>query len=128
MNRIRRISAALFMLLIAAPLFAQRPARQTDPSQLSLDTIFTYRPQSIGWYQWQSDGGGYLMLEPSAAAKDALDIVRYDAATGAKTILVSARSLTPPGVSSPLTIEEFTLSDDNQRLLIFTNSERVWRS
>jgi dipeptidyl-peptidase 4 len=128
MNRIRRIPFILFALMVAAPLFAQQAARQADSSLLSLDTIFTYRPQSIGWHQWQSDGGGYLMLEPSAAGKGALDIVRYDAATGAKTILVSAQSLTPPGASSPLTIEEFTLSPDNQRLLIFTNSERVWRS
>src|SRR6266545_1614509 len=128
MNRIRRIPIILFALLVAAPLFAQQPARQTDASLLSLDTIFTYRPQSLGWHQWQSDGGGYLMLEPAAAGKGALDIVRYDAATGAKTILVSAQNLTPPGASSPLVIEEFTLSDDNQRLLIFTNSERVWRS
>ncbi|HKC84984.1 MAG TPA: DPP IV N-terminal domain-containing protein, partial [Blastocatellia bacterium] len=128
MNRIRRIPIILFALLIAAPLFAQQPARQTDASLLSLDTIFTYRPQMLGWHQWQSDGSGYLMLEPAAAGKGALDIVRYDAATGAKTILVSAQSLTPPGASSPLVIEEFTLSDDNQRLLIFTNSERVWRS
>ena len=126
----------LFALLIAAPLFAQQPSsqapsqapRQTDPSLLSLDTIFSYRPQSLGWHQWQSDGSGYLMLEPSAASKGALDIVRYEAVTGAKTILVSAQNLTPPGASSPLTIEEFTLSADNQRLLIFTNSQRVWRS
>src|SRR5215813_7766417 len=128
MYRIRRIPIVLFALLIAAPLFAQQTARQTDPSLLSLDTIFSYRPQSLGWHQWQADGSGYLMLEPSAAAKDALDIVRYDAATGAKTVLVSAGNLTPPGASSPLTIEEFTLSADNQRLLIFTNSQRVWRS
>src|SRR5215831_15562631 len=128
MKRVNRIPLFLLALLIAAPLFAQQPARQPDPSLLSLDTIFTYRPQMLGWHQWQSDGGGYLMLEPAAAGKGALDIVRYDAATGAKTILVSAQSLTPPGASSPLTIEEFTLSDDNQRMLIFTNSERVWRS
>src|SRR5262245_16872903 len=70
MNRIRRMPIVLFALLIAAPLFAQQPAsqtsRQTDPSLLSLDTIFTYSPQSLGWHQWQSDGSGYLMLEPSA--------------------------------------------------------------
>src|SRR4030095_2946379 len=81
-----------------------------------------------GWHQWQSDGGGYLMLEPAAAGKGALDIVPYDAATGAKTILVWAQNLPPPVVWSPLVIEESTLRDDNQRLLIFTNSERVWRS
>ena len=128
MNRIRKSSIVLIALLIAAPLFAQQPARQTDAGLLSLDTIFTYRPRSLGWHQWQSDGGGYLMLEPAAAGKGAMDIVRYDAATGAKTILVSAQSLTPSGASSPLVIEEFTLSADNQRLLIFTNTERVWRS
>ena len=128
MNRFRRAPIVLFALLFTAQLFAQQPARQTDPTLLTLDTIFSYRAQTIGWHQWQSDGSGYLMLEPSAASKGALDIARYDASTGAKTILVSSKSLTPPGASEPLNIEEFTLSADNQRMLIFTNSERVWRS
>jgi dipeptidyl-peptidase-4 len=128
MNRIRRLSVVLFALLIAAPLFAQQPARQTDPSLLSFDTIFSYRPRSLGWHQWQADGSGYLMLEPAAAGEDAVDIVRYDAASGAKTILVPAQKLTPPGASSPLVIEQFDLSADGQKLLVFTNSERVWRS
>lgn len=136
MRRVRRILPLLLTLLIAVPLFAQQAARQADPSLLSLDTIFTYRPQSLGWHQWQSDGGGYLMLEPSPVGKGALDIVRYDVAAGAqypgvagaKTILVSAQKLTPPGATSPLVIEQFDFSADNQRLLIFTNSERVWRS
>jgi dipeptidyl-peptidase-4 len=128
MSRIRRIPIVLFALLIVAPLFAQQPARQTDPSLLSLDTIFSYRARALGWHQWQADGSGYLMLEPSAAGKDVVDIVRYDAASGAKTFLVSAQKLTPPGASSPLVIEQFDLSADGQKLLVFTNSERVWRS
>jgi dipeptidyl-peptidase-4 len=124
MNRIRRIPIILFALLIAAPIFAQQAAREPGSSLLSLDTIFTYRPQGIGWYQWQPDGSGYLMLEAGTGKGD-VNIVRYDAATGAKTILYA---LTPRGDKGPLTIEEFTLSPDNQRLLIFTNTERVWRS
>ncbi|HEX9004931.1 MAG TPA: DPP IV N-terminal domain-containing protein, partial [Blastocatellia bacterium] len=128
MNRIRRIPITLLVLLVAMPLFAQQPARQLDSSLLTLDTIFSYSAKSLGWHQWQADGSGYMMLEPSAARENALDIVRYDAASGAKTILVSAQNLTPPGAQSPLTIEEFTLSADNSRLLIFTNSARVWRS
>jgi hypothetical protein len=48
--------------------------------------------------------------------------VRNEAATGAKTVLIAAEKLTPPGAASPLVIEEFTLSPDGQRLLIFTNS------
>ena len=39
-----------------------------------------------------------------------------------------AEKLTPAGASSPLLVEEFDLSQDEQKLLIFTNSERVWRS
>jgi hypothetical protein len=66
MKRAKRIPLFLLALLIAAPLFAQQPARQTDAGLLSLDTIFTYRSRSLGWHQWQSDGGGYLMLEPAA--------------------------------------------------------------
>jgi dipeptidyl-peptidase 4 len=128
MNRIRRIPILLFALLIAAPLFAQQPARQADLSLLSLDTIFSYGAKSLGWHQWLSDGSGYLMLEPSAAGKGGLDIMRYDAVTGAKTVLVSAQNLTPPGAASPLAPEQFDLSPDGRRLLVFTNSARVWRS
>ncbi len=128
MNRIRRIPIVLLAVLLVAPIFAQQAARQADQSLLTLDTIFSYRAQSLGWHQWQADGSGYLMLEPSTVSKDALDLVRYDAASGARSVLVSAQSLTPAGASSPLVIEEFTLSDDSKRLLIFTNSERVWRS
>ena len=51
MKRVNRIPLFLLALLIAAPLFAQQPARQTDASLLSLDTIFTYRPQMLGWHQ-----------------------------------------------------------------------------
>ncbi|MBK6797528.1 MAG: S9 family peptidase [Acidobacteria bacterium] len=128
MSLYRRIPVVILLLMIAAQIFGQQPARQADPGLLSLDTIFTYQPTSPGWFEWQSDGSGYLMLERSASSKNAPEIVRHDAVTGAKTILVSAQKLTPPGASSPLVIEQFDLSPDGQRLLIFTNSERVWRS
>ncbi|HQR34586.1 MAG TPA: DPP IV N-terminal domain-containing protein [Blastocatellia bacterium] len=128
MNRIRRIPIVLLALLMVGPIFAQQAARQADTSLLTLDTIFSYGAKSVGWHQWQANGSGYLMLEASAANKDALDLVRYDAASGARTVLVSAQSLTPAGAQAPLVIEEFTLSADNKRLLVFTNSERVWRS
>ena len=41
---------------------------------------------------------------------------------------VSAETLTPAGANAPLLIEEFAMTGDEQKLLIFTNSERVWRS
>lgn len=95
---------------------------------LTVDSIFTYRSRSLGPVQWQQDGSSYLALEPFANQKEFLDIVRYDAVSGERTIKVPVETLTPAGASSPILVEEFTLSSDEQKLLIFTNSERVWRS
>ncbi|MEW6211252.1 MAG: DPP IV N-terminal domain-containing protein [Acidobacteriota bacterium] len=125
MNRLRLMIAVLISLLISAPLVA---AQQTDSGLLTLDTVLTYRAQSLNAVQWQSDGSGYLALEPTPGKKDALDLARYDAVTGQRSILVSSEKLIPRGASSPIVIEQFEFSEDGEKLLIFTNSARVWRS
>ena len=117
-----RILLIPILLLLLVPAFAQQ-----DPSLLTLDSIFTYRTRSLGPVQWQSDGSGYLALEPSITKKDAVDIVRYDALTGDRTIKVAAEKLTPNG-GVPLGIDEFYFTSDEQKVLIFTNTARVWRS
>src|SRR5690606_11641301 len=53
---------------------------------------------------------------------------RYDTETGARSVLITAAQLTPPGDSAPLAIENYIWSADRNRVLIFTNSERVWRT
>lgn len=78
--------------------------------------------------RWTSDGSGYLALEPSKDKPRAVDLVRYDAINGTRTIKVAATKLIPTGATDPLQIEEFDFSPDEQKLLIFTNSARVWRS
>ncbi len=112
------------ILLLLVPVFAQ----QADPSLLTVDSLFTYRARSLGPVRWQTDGSGYLALEPSPTQKDSVDLVRYEANTGTRTVFVSAEKLIPAGAKEPLGIEDFTLTDDEQKLLIFTNSARVWRS
>src|SRR5829696_788843 len=120
----RRILVIPVFLLLLLPVFAQQP----DPSLLTVDSLFTYRTRSLGPVQWQADGSGYLALEPSPGKKNFLDMVRYDVNTGARTVKVSAEKLTPAGAAEPLAIEEFSMTADEQKLLIFTNSARVWRS
>jgi len=126
MKRIRVFLPLVLFPLIANSLIAQ--TAQSDASLLTLDTLLTYRAKALGQIQWQADGKGYLKLEPSPANTNVHEIVRYDAASGERTRLVSADKLTPKGASSPLSVEEFTLSQDGAKLLIFTNSARVWRS
>jgi len=110
---------------LATQAIPQVPA---ESPLLTVDSVFTYRSKSLGPVQWQHDGTGYLALEPSANKNEFVDIVRYDAVSGERTIKVPVEKLTPAGASSPILVEEFTLSGDEQKLLIFTNSERVWRS
>jgi len=56
-----------------------------------------------------------------------LGIVRYDAKSGDRKVLVPLRLLIPSGESLPLSIDSYSFSDDKSKLLIFTNSKRVWR-
>ncbi len=128
MTRIRLVTHLIIALLIATPIFAQQPARQAEPGLLTLDSVFTYFPQALNGVEWQKDGSGYLALEPSASKTGALDLVRTDAASGARSVIVAADKLIPQGASSPLVIEQYEFSEDGQKILIFTNSERVWRS
>lgn len=118
------IAAALFSLLFAAALFAQ-PA-PADPSLLSVGTIFNYNAQSLAEVAWQADGTGYLALEPGT--QGVIEIVRYDAASGTRSIIVSESKLKPEGASSPIAIEQYDFSADGHKVLLFTNSARVWRS
>ncbi|HSV33183.1 MAG TPA: S9 family peptidase [Pyrinomonadaceae bacterium] len=123
MNRFRKTAILWLLLLCASAICAQ----QNDSGLLTLDTVFTYRAETLDAVQWQADGSGYLTLEPSPNAR-ASNIVRYDAASGEKTIFLPAEKLVPTGASSPLVIEQFDLAADGQKVLLFTNSERVWRS
>ena len=97
--------------------------------KLTLDDIYTnglYRSKGIGQLRWMKDNKSYSTLEFNAAAKGN-DIVRYDVAGGTRSVLVNANQLLPAGASKPLPVDDYTWSDDNNKLLIFTNTRKVWR-
>jgi len=77
--------------------------------------------------QWMEEGNAYTTVEASAAVAEAQDIVRYDTATGARSVLVSASSLVPAPGAKPLEIDGYEWSNDGARLLVFTNTKKVWR-
>ena len=105
-------------------------AQPGDKRILTLDRIFSsndFRSETFGPARWLDDGRAYTTLEPSAGNKEARDIVRYDAATGARSVLIAATSLTPNGAPAPLEIDDYAWSKDGRKLLVFTNSKPVWR-
>jgi dipeptidyl-peptidase-4 len=113
----------LLMTVVAAPLQAQ------DAGKVTLERLFAsgdFRGGFFGPARWMEDGG-YTTLEFTANRR-AREIVRYDPETGAREVLVTAAQLTPEGADQPLWISGYQWSEDGSKLLIFTNTRRVWRS
>ncbi len=103
---------------------------KADDSLLTLDKIFVakeFDTKSFGPAKWLDDGSGYTVLEKSKEHEDAKEIVRYDTESGERTVLVPAERLIPDGESSPLGISSYDWSTDRSKLLVFTNTKRVWR-
>ncbi len=101
-----------------------------DKSRLTLDRIFSseeFTAKSFGPAQWVDDGGGYTTVEPTAEDQKVKELVRYDIASGERRVLVTAVQLTPANTDKPLILQNYHWSADKMRLLIYTNSQRVWR-
>src|SRR5262249_20294488 len=87
-----------------------------------------FEPKTFGPARWLEKGDAYATVEASPTVKDAREIVRYATATGERSVLVSAAQLTPPGAKVPLTIADYAWSSDMSKLLVFTNTRKVWRA
>jgi dipeptidyl-peptidase-4 len=101
-----------------------------DKPILTLHRIFNskeFDAKTFGPARWFENGDNYTTLETAASDDKIKEIIRYDIASTDRSILVTAEQLQPPGKDEPLIIENYSWSPDNNFLLIFTNSKRVWR-
>ncbi|MGH9376799.1 MAG: DPP IV N-terminal domain-containing protein, partial [Terriglobia bacterium] len=115
------------------------PANVQETTDLGkmLQRIFTakeFTAKSFGPARWLKDGEAYTTLETSPGTERGADekeknheIARYETSTGRREVMVSASQLVPPGAKAPLDIDDYAWSKDMKRLLIFTDSRRVWR-
>jgi dipeptidyl-peptidase-4 len=121
---VRPFQLMLAFVLVAPPLL---PQAQTTERVAALNEqigrIFDsseYQVPRFGPARWLTRGTAYTTVERG-------DIVQYDAATSARTVLISGTDLIPLGAKQPLSIDDYNWSSDGRRLLIFTNTRRVWR-
>ena len=117
---------ALLALSLSSPLPAQTP----DSSLLTVERVFgsaEFAPEPLGDVRWVAGAAAYTRIESDSAIRGAAALVRYDAATGTREVWVPAARLVPAGDSVPLDIEDYTFSPDRKRILLFTNSRKVWR-
>jgi dipeptidyl-peptidase-4 len=127
------IVAALIGLALGSAVTAlpASPAQDKTPdSILTVERIYAGREfalERFGPARWMRDGDSYTTLEPSPETKGGSDLVLYDAPSGKRSVLVPAAKLVPPGADGPLAIEDYAWSPDGKVLIVFTNSQRVWR-
>ena len=69
---------------------------------------------------WTNDGNSYYRLEKN-------ELVTYTLPGSDREVVISKEQFTPEGASEPLKIDHFSFSEDQQKVLLFTNTKKVWR-
>ncbi|MAW94085.1 MULTISPECIES: S9 family peptidase [unclassified Leeuwenhoekiella] len=118
----------LLSLFIALSAGLNTTAQEKDPARLTLDRIYnsgefnTDRARSISWI---NNGDAFVTIE-NENGNDQL--IKYESKSNDRSIFLSAAALTPEGTNQALNVADFSLSNDESKILIFTNTSRVWRS
>ncbi|MBC9933460.1 S9 family peptidase [Chitinophaga qingshengii] len=84
---------------------------------VSCFTVFAQPGKGI---RWSRDGRATLKAEPQG-------IVATPLSGAAPAVIVPAQKYTPAGTAKALPIRDFSFSADEKKLLIYTNSKKVWR-
>ena len=116
MDRILKYTLCAAVLLTAALSLQAQP-------ELTLEDIYvkgTFRARGVPQPTWMEDGRSYSALTEKG-------LVRVDAATLAETVIVPQAAFVPEGAARPLRVEDYTWSEDKTKLVVYTNSRRVWR-
>ena len=120
-----KIKLSIFLFLRFFFLVAQ----ETEQSNLlNIDRIYSgeFKQHYEQKIQWIENGEAYVIIEKSGNLDNADELIRYESKSQEKSIYVPAEGLQID--SKALAIESFSLSPDGSKVLIFTNSSRVWRS
>lgn len=123
-------TAVWIFCLILLGFLAPQAVAEEDPSILTLERIYSseeFSASRFGPARWLEHKSGYTTLEKSGTLNKGRDIIWYEPESGDREILVPAENLIPPGAEDPLEIDNYHWSEDGTKLLIFTNSQRVWR-
>jgi dipeptidyl-peptidase 4 len=82
---------------------------------ISISISYTFAQQ-----KWAKDDSALFQVEKGALIKNTVP-------DNQKSDILTTAQLTPAGAKEPLKIKSFQFSEDNSKILIFTNAQRVWR-
>ncbi len=120
-SRLLTLLIALLVLVVG-----EIKAQSQDSKLLTLDRIYNsseFRQERLQPIQWIQGGEAYVTVDFSSSGNE---LTRWETKSGEKSVFVPAGKLVANGQA--IRIESFTLSEDESKVLLFTNSSRVWRS
>lgn len=114
---------ALLAFLLALPVFSQK--KDITLEDIWKNGIFT--PKHIEGLVSMADGKHYTSLETNIKTGE-IEIVKYEYKTGKKKeVIVRSSELTVQKSVEPIQIDNYTFSDDETKLLIATQTEKLYR-
>lgn len=69
---------------------------------------------------WTKEGNAYYAIE-------GYEIVKYTLPALTREVVVDRNKLVPASQTTPLSVSSFAFSDDGSKVLVFTNTKKVWR-
>ena len=69
---------------------------------------------------WTSDGTGFYTFKDGS-------IFKNDPKSDGQSVVVAREQLTPLGTTAPLKVQSFDYSTDRSKILLFSNTAKVWR-
>ena len=73
-----------------------------------------------GGIKWSVDGNSYYSVKEN-------ELLQYTLPDNKSKVIISRQQLTAQESTTPLKISYYTLTNDQQKALIFTNTKKVWR-
>lgn len=120
MNKKNILLAAVCCLCFQAHSFAQHIPTLEEAVYGGL-----IQTQGGSYVNWMPDGERYSKIERNA--EGAYEINAYRAKDNAKEVLIPSHMLVNPETGKTLRVRDFVFSDDHSKVLIYTNTRRVWR-
>ena len=108
--------------------FAKSETAKTQ-GKLHLEDVVAGRlvqTKGIGAMNWMKDGERYSRMEPNTET-GGVDIVAYRAKDNRREVIIPSSMFINKETGKPIAIRSISWSADNEKVLIYTNTQRVWR-
>ncbi|WP_263784944.1 S9 family peptidase [Salinibacter grassmerensis] len=124
----RRVTLSLVALLVLS--VPTGPAQGQDGPEFTLERIHASTALRASTFQggkWADQGPVITYIEAADSA-DATHLMRYNLRTDEQTRVIDGTNLYAGDVDRTVPIEDYTFSQAGDKVLIYTDSEEVWRA